>query len=580
MKLLGRFCQISLVVGISFFLTGPNIAKAANIGDIVNFNVDKGFDSSSRTQIQATLVKISSRLSFYVEKPWWDSQSSAKQNEILSDLDNLSDEFNANIYPTLTSAFGFEWSPGIDNDSRITVLFESMNSAEGGYFREADEYDKLQLPDSNQREMLYLSVLNIDNPNLKIILGHEFTHLITFNQKNKIFGVEEDTWLNEARADYSSTFLGYDSVYEGSNMQQRVKDFIENPSDSITDWTGTKYDYASVDLFTRYLVDHYGANILTDSLKSKYVGIDSINYALQRSGSRDNFSQVFSNWTIALAINDCSQNQEYCYLDKNLSNLKISPSLIFLPLTGDTSLSATNVTKNWAGSWQKIIGGNGNLKLDFSSLVGLNFQVPYIVYDKDNNYSVKSLQLDGNEKGEISIQNFGTNYKSLVIVPSLQTKLSGFDGADLIYPYSFTVSITGKDSDADQVLIQKLSAQIDSLKKQIAAISAQKQTSLPTPTPTPNPNQNGVCLQISTDLYFGMANNNQVKCLQTFLKNQGLGIYPEGFVTGNFGSSTKQAVIRFQEKYASDILAPVGLQKGSGYVGGRTRAKINQFLGK
>ena len=98
--------------------------------------------------------------------------------------------------------------------------------------------------------------------------------------------------------------------------------------------------------------------------------------------------------------------QEYCYLNKNLNSLRISPTLIFLPLTGSSSLSSTNVTKNWSGNWQKIIGGSGDLKLDFSSLAGLNFQVPYIVYDKNNNYSVKFLTLDGNEKGEIRYSGF------------------------------------------------------------------------------------------------------------------------------------------------------------------------------
>jgi peptidoglycan hydrolase-like protein with peptidoglycan-binding domain len=86
------------------------------------------------------------------------------------------------------------------------------------------------------------------------------------------------------------------------------------------------------------------------------------------------------------------------------------------------------------------------------------------------------------------------------------------------------------------------------------------------------------CSQLSSNLYFGMSGNNGVKCLQEFLKSQGADIYPEGLVTGNFGSLTKQAVIKFQEKYTADILTPVGLLKGSGYVGAQTRAKINQIL--
>ena len=556
-----------IFVVIIFFLSGANITKAAVVGDVVNFNVDKGFDASRKTQISSTLVKTGSKLYFYVEKPWWDSQTQAKKGEILANLDNLSNEFDNNIYPTLTSTFGYEWNPGIDKDSRITVLFESMDSAEGGYFRETDEYDKLQLPDSNQREILYLSVSNINDPNVKIILGHEFTHLITFNQKNKIFRVEEDVWLNEARADYSSTILKYDNNYNGSNLQQRVEDFIKNPLDSITDWNGTKYDYASVDLFIQYLVDHYGKNILSDSLKSKSVGIESINYALQKSGSRDNFAQIFTNWTIALIINNCSQNSEYCYSNPNLNDLRVNPNIIFLPLTGSNSLSATNVTKDWAGNWQKIIGGSGDLKLEFSSLAGLNFRVPYIVYDKDSNYSVKFLELDADKKGEINIHDFGTNYKSLVIIPSLQTKVSGFDSLEFDYPYTITVSIIGTGSETDQALLQQILAKIALLKAEIAKLQSQQGTVA---------QQN--CSQLSNNLYFGMQNNNDVKCLQEFLKNQGINIYPEGLVTGNFANLTQQAVIRFQEKYASEILTPIGLSEGTGYVGERTRMKINQII--
>jgi peptide/nickel transport system substrate-binding protein len=53
------------------------------------------------------------------------------------------------------------------------------------------------------------------------------------------------------------------------------------------------------------------------------------------------------------------------------------------------------------------------------------------------------------------------------------------------------------------------------------------------------------------------------------------GIYPEAEITGFFGAKTKEAVIRFQEKYADEILKPAGLTNGNGRVGPGTRKKLN-----
>lgn len=559
--------RIFIIVILCVLFAAPR-AEAVSFGDTINFNVDKNFDASARPQITATLVKTTSKLYFYIERPWWDSQVQAKQNEILTNLDSLSAEFENKIYPILTSVFGSEWKPGVDGDERITILFESMNANEGGYFREADEYIKLQLPSSNEREMVYLTLDRIDDNQLKMVLAHEFVHLITFNQKNKNFNVEEETWLNEARADYSSTILGYDDKYEGSNLQKRVRDFIENPSDSIVEWMGTKYDYASTSLFTHYFVDHYSISVLIDSLKSKYVGIESLNYALKKNQLKEDFSQIFANWTIASVLNDCSLNDKYCYLNQNLKNFKIAPSLNFLPLTGNVSLSVTNVIKNWQPSWLKFIGGDGNLALDFSSLTGLNFVLPYIVEDSAGSRKVQYLLLSKDQKGEISIKNFGKDYKSLIIIPSLQSKISDFDGLELTYPFTYSVVVTGSVPTEDQALIQKLLNQIAYLKAEIAKILSQK-----------NSGANVYCSQINNNLSFGISGSNEVKCLQEFLKKQGVDIYPEGLITGNFGNLTRLAVIRFQERYAPEILAPIGLSNGTGYVGERTKQKINQILG-
>jgi len=68
-----------------------------------------------------------------------------------------------------------------------------------------------------------------------------------------------------------------------------------------------------------------------------------------------------------------------------------------------------------------------------------------------------------------------------------------------------------------------------------------------------------------------------VKTLQQLFVNEG--VYPEALVTGYFGSLTKAAASRFQEKYKDEILTPVGLSSGTGFVGPSTLKKVNELLG-
>jgi peptidoglycan hydrolase-like protein with peptidoglycan-binding domain len=534
----------------------------------VDFSIERSYDLYNREKISATLVKTTAQLYFYIDADWWDGLSSSEKRDIDKKLDDLGKEFERKIYPTLTSTFGFEWKPGIDEDDRITVLIHPMKGEAGGYFSNVNEYYKLQVPASNEREMLYLNSRYIDKPEEKSFLAHEFVHLITVNQKDLLRGVTEETWLNEARAEYAPTLLGYDETYRGSNLERRVKDFLEEPSNSLTGWLNESEDYGVVNLFTQYLVDRYGVEILADSMHSSKVGIPSINEALAKNGFKKDFSQVFSDWAITVLINDCGLGENYCYSNEDLKDLRLTPTLYYLP-RAETVLSTLHETTYWAANWQRFIGGGDYLTLEFDGADSVGFKVPYLLCDPRGDCLIEFLTLDNNQNGKVTISEFNKKYNSLIVVPFIKSRTSGFNGSEAFFTFSLKVS-TGETA-AENGLIEQLLTQIDYLQKEIARVKAEINAILE------SRGQKALCSRFENNLYYGLRNNAEVSCLQEFLKLQGSEIYPEGLVTGNFLSLTQSAVIRFQEKYAAEILAPLGLEKGTGFVGEKTRAKINEL---
>lgn len=557
---------------ILLFLTGSRV-RAAQLGESLSFNIDDSYDLSGRSRVEAVLVKITPELYFYLEKDWWENQNQARQKELVASLEDLGQEFTNRIYPALTSVFGSEWKPGIDGEERITVLFHQMRGGAGGYFRTDDEYLKIQSPASNEREMLYLALASLDQPQVEAFLAHEFVHLITFNQKERQFNVSEEIWLNEARAEYAGALLGYNDSYPGSLLEQRVKAFLEEPFDSVTEWKGKKADYGALTLLTHYLAEHYGIGILSDSLRSSKVGIPSLDEALGQNGFSQDFAEVFTDWSIATLVNDCGLGQRYCYLNQALKELRVSPNLNFLPLVGESILSLTDVTKNWSANWHKFIGGQGRLSLEFKTLKGLDFRLPYLFELGDGQHSLSFLKLTSEASGEIVISGFGAEAKSVILIPSLQSKKMGFNGIEATYPFSLTASLEKTNSREEEAeLIRGLLSQIEFLKREIARVQIEIEQILAR-------KKSFACSAINNSLSYA-SRNSAVACLQEFLKAQGPEIYPEGLITGYFGPLTLRAVIRFQEKYADEILAPWGREQGTGFVGRTTLAKINALWGK
>ncbi len=544
-----------------FFLFLPFILVEANQeADFRNFFVEKNYDFEERDEIEAKLIRITNKIYFYVDNAWWEDLSEEHQQNYDTIIYNLGNEFEFEIYDKVTSVFGEKPIHPVSDDRRISVLFHPMKGSAGGYFNSGDQYSRYQSPRSNEMSLLYLNTDVLYYADLGGFLTHEFVHLLVFNQKERLRGLREEVWLNEARAEYMPTFLGYDDIVN-SNIDQRIRSFLREPEISLTEWLGRSADYGMVNLFTQYLVDHYQIDILSESLKSDYIGINSINYFLEKRGYEEDFHQVFNNFKIATLVNDCSFGEKYCFKNEKLQRVNVSPSVNYIPKNGDGAIFVQYRAKNWAPNWHKITGGEGTLKINITTKEDLRVEVPYFLCTFDNQCQVHFWE--ESEKQEIKIDDFGVKYESVIIMPSIQDKLEGFNGLEESYFFGWEATMLVENDRLET--LEKL-ARLRKLLEELRARITEKSDF----------EVSGSC-QVKAPLYFGITDSDSVRCLQLFLSKMP-DVYPEGYVTGNFLSLTEKAVIRFQEKYAEEILKPLNLTQGTGYVGVRTIQKINDLI--
>ena len=444
-----RLLLTLLVSGGVFVILFSFASAAEELGNSQKFFLDTNYDSAGRSEIMATLKKVSDNAYFYIEDEYWASLTSAQKTAYLEDVDVLAQEFDENIYPNLTYFYGSEWNPGIDNDSKMTILLTKLKSTAGGYFDEKDERKSEQEPTSNSREMIYLSSIHIANPLIYSLLAHEMQHLISWNQKERLRGVKDDIWLNELRSEYAPTVCGYDADFVGSNLERRVEDFLANPFDSLTEWKGDKYDYPSVNIMGHYLAEQYGEDVIGATAKNSEIGIASIEQALRAKGYNVGFSKLFNQWTIASYLNDkLLYGGIYGYKNPYLKgNLFVAP--ISYSIVSANVINISQDIKDWAPHWyrftnkQDVYTVTKDLEIEFEGATGNNFNVLYIIdyINQVKDPIVGSLNLT-NQQGIIKIPDFKNTFDSVTIIVSNQSKTFGFTNNDPINPFSLSVATT------------------------------------------------------------------------------------------------------------------------------------------
>ncbi|CAG1010888.1 Bacillopeptidase F [Anaerolineales bacterium] len=289
-------CRLQGKCGISRTLTPPPAPLA--VGTVQKFWLLNS-DTNENFQIDAELLYVTPLTYFWAEKG-----TQVDQGEVKA----LMDTFDQEIIPTNREFFGSEWTPGVDGDPHIYVLYAGgVGSNIGGYFSSSDEYNPLVHEYSNGHELFLLSSTQpIGDDYAYSTLAHEFVHMIQFpTDRNDV------SWLSEGFAELGAFLNGYD--VGGADWY-----YVQNPDLQLNDWaTNDSPDfgahYGQSFLYVAYFLDRFGeeaTKALTANPENDLASIDdtlaSLDATDSQTGKALTADDVFMDWAAAMYLKDGS----------------------------------------------------------------------------------------------------------------------------------------------------------------------------------------------------------------------------------------------------------------------------------
>ena len=275
--------------------TVPAPAVPLSVGEQQTF-WGSNTDTNKTFEIDATLQHITEHSYFWIENGVrYDPE----------DLVLLAEDFEYHIYPTVRAFFGSEWSPGVDNDPRIYILFaRNLGVNLAGYFSSADELHPLAHEYSNAHEMFFISADNagLDEAYTYGVLAHEFQHMIHWNTDRN-----EEAWVNEGFAELATLLTNY---YDGGFDT----DYANDPDIPLMVWPDngrTIPHYGGSFLFMAYFLDRFGEDVTRALVAHPANGLNGIDRLMQElnifdpiRGASTNADGLFQDFAAALFLHD------------------------------------------------------------------------------------------------------------------------------------------------------------------------------------------------------------------------------------------------------------------------------------
>lgn len=293
-------------------LDRPVVPRRVQAGETsLSFWINTGDSTLGGDRLRSTTLRLTTpRAYFYV-----DTEGGA---DITADqIQRLADAFEQRIYPTVTGALGADPRTDLAGEARVYVVLspavDNFGQDKGlmGYFWSRDMLSATSVATSpryhsNQKKVIFLTsrIFQQQSYTTYGTLAHEFAHLCVFNQKVLLRNrnIPEDAWLDEGWAMLAMDLCGYGLRAGNEEIAKDIKSFQDDPAAySLTDWFNNPhgFSYGQSYLFTRYLYDRFGPELLTDVQSYPDVGVDAVNGALTKRGT--SFQDVFADWALTNA---------------------------------------------------------------------------------------------------------------------------------------------------------------------------------------------------------------------------------------------------------------------------------------
>ena len=194
------------------------------VGNVLSLRVPKFLDQCTQFVTINAVVRAVTPRSVFLE-----DIGNPKGGFGPADFQTLSSFFENTVYPTDTDYFG---TPSdIDHNGRIAIVVTTQVSRVAtdydpgfelfGMVKTVNWFPASQCPSSNEGEIVYLRTPDPAGVsgtttgdaaeellNAKLLLAHEFTHVIQYGLVIPVNGVLQPNWLNEAQATLAEEVVG------------------------------------------------------------------------------------------------------------------------------------------------------------------------------------------------------------------------------------------------------------------------------------------------------------------------------------------------------------------------------------